>query len=96
MINTSGKVGEMAFFICPSRSVPPAISFALPLYCCNSETASSSEEALISLNRFILQTSLQDAEKRPSAAFPSSFVVAAYLQVRLTPLDFGSLAVGHF
>jgi hypothetical protein len=29
----------------------------------------------------------QAAEKRPSAAFPSSFVVAAYIQVRLIPQD---------
>jgi hypothetical protein len=35
-------------------------------------------------------------EKRPAAAFPSSFVVAAYIQVRLTPQDFGRLASGHF
>jgi hypothetical protein len=27
------------------------------------------------------------AEKRPAAAFPSSFVVAAYIQERLTPQD---------
>ena len=27
------------------------------------------------------------AEKRPSAAFPSSFVVGAYIRVRLTPQD---------
>jgi hypothetical protein len=39
---------------------------------------------------------LQAVEKRPSAAFPSSFVVAAYIQVRLTPQDFGRLAPGHF
>jgi len=32
----------------------------------------------------------QDAEKHPSAALLSSFIVAAYLQVRLTPQDFGS------
>jgi hypothetical protein len=32
------------------------------------------------------------AEKRPSAAFSSFLVVAAYLQVRFTPRDFGSLA----
>jgi hypothetical protein len=38
----------------------------------------------------------QAAEKRPSAAFPSSFVVAAYRQVRLTPQDFEGLASGHF
>ena len=36
------------------------------------------------------------AEKRPAAAFPSSFVAAAYVQVRLTPQDFGGLASGHF
>jgi hypothetical protein len=30
---------------------------------------------------------LQAAEKRPSAALLSSFVVAAYIQVRLTPQD---------
>ena len=36
------------------------------------------------------------AEKRPSAAFLSSFVIAAYIQVRLTPQDFGRLASGHF
>jgi len=38
----------------------------------------------------------QAAEKRPSAVFPSSFVVAAYIKVRLTPQDFGRLASGHF
>jgi hypothetical protein len=38
----------------------------------------------------------QAAEKRPSASFPSSFVIAAYLKVRLIPQDFGSLASGHF
>jgi hypothetical protein len=38
----------------------------------------------------------QAVEKRPSAALPSSFVVAAYIQVRLTPQDFGCLASGHF
>jgi hypothetical protein len=27
---------------------------------------------------------------------PSSFVIAAYGQVRLIPQDFGSLASGHF
>jgi len=32
----------------------------------------------------------QVAEKWPSAAFPSSLVVAAYSQVRLTPQEFGS------
>jgi hypothetical protein len=41
-------------------------------------------------------TSSQAVEKRPSAVFPSSFVVAAYIQVRLTPQDFGCLASGHF
>jgi hypothetical protein len=40
--------------------------------------------------------SFQAAEKGPSAAFPLSFVVAAYTQVRLTPQDFGRLASGHF
>ena len=39
---------------------------------------------------------IQAVEKRPSAAFPSSFVVATYTQVRLTPQDFGRLASGHF
>jgi hypothetical protein len=39
---------------------------------------------------------LQAAEKRPSAAFPSSFVVAAYVQVRLTRQDFGRIASGLF
>jgi 4-carboxymuconolactone decarboxylase len=39
---------------------------------------------------------LQAVEKRPYAAFPSSFVVATYIQVRLTPQDFGRLASGHF
>jgi hypothetical protein len=29
----------------------------------------------------------QAAEKRPSVAFPSSFVAAAYIPVRLTPQD---------
>jgi len=35
------------------------------------------------------QRNQQAGEKRPSAAFPSSFIVAAYIQVRLTPQDFG-------
>jgi hypothetical protein len=35
-------------------------------------------------------------KKNPSAAFPSSFVIAAYNKVRLTPQDFGRLASGHF
>ena len=35
----------------------------------------------------------QDAEKRPSPSFPSSFVFAAYVQVRLTPQDFACLRV---
>jgi hypothetical protein len=34
----------------------------------------------------------QAVEKRLSAALPSSFVVAAYIQVRLTPQDFERLA----
>jgi hypothetical protein len=34
--------------------------------------------------------------RQASAALSSSFVVAAYVQVRLTPQDFGSLASGHF
>jgi hypothetical protein len=38
----------------------------------------------------------QAVEKRPSAAFLSSFGVATYIQVRLTPQDFGRLASGHF
>src|SRR5574340_38940 len=36
----------------------------------------------------------QTVEKCPSAAFPSSFVVATYLKVRLTPQNFGCLASG--
>jgi hypothetical protein len=43
-----------------------------------------------------LETRQQDAEKRPSAALLSSFVVAAYIQVRLTPQDFEGLASRHF
>jgi hypothetical protein len=39
---------------------------------------------------------MQAAEKRPSAAFPSSFVVAAYIQVRLTPKISGALHLGIF
>ena len=38
----------------------------------------------------------QAAEKSPSAALPSPFVLAAYLQVRLSPQAFGRLASGHF
>jgi hypothetical protein len=38
----------------------------------------------------------QDAEKSPSAALLSSFVVAAYIEVRLPPQDFERLASGHF
>jgi hypothetical protein len=36
-------------------------------------------------------TPSQAVEKRPSAAFPSSFVVATYIQLRLTPQDFACL-----
>jgi hypothetical protein len=45
---------------------------------------------------------LQAVEKRPSASFPcllvdwQAFVAAAYIEVRLTPQAFGSLASGHF
>jgi hypothetical protein len=35
-------------------------------------------------------------KKRPSAAFLSSFVIAAYIEVRPTPQDFEGLASGHF
>jgi hypothetical protein len=35
-------------------------------------------------------------EKDPSAALPSSFVIATYFHVRLIPQDFGCLASGHF
>ena len=40
----------------------------------------------------------QAAEKRPSAAFPSSFVVVVPAGIcrGLTPQDFGRLASGHF
>jgi hypothetical protein len=38
----------------------------------------------------------QVAEKRPSAAFPLSFVIAACRKVRLIPQDFGRLASNHF
>jgi hypothetical protein len=38
----------------------------------------------------------QAAEKRPSTALPSSFVIAAYIQVRLISKDFGRLVSGHF
>jgi len=34
---------------------------------------------------------LQAVEKRPSAAFPLSLVVEAYIQVRLTPQNFACL-----
>jgi hypothetical protein len=43
-----------------------------------------------------LLTSSQAVEKRPSAAFLSSFVVAAYVQVRLTPQDFEGPRKGDF
>jgi len=38
----------------------------------------------------------QAVEKRPSAAFCSSLVSAAYLLVRLIPRDFACLASGRF
>jgi hypothetical protein len=38
----------------------------------------------------------QVAEKHPPAALPSSIVVAAYIQVRLAPQNFGRLASGRF
>jgi hypothetical protein len=49
---------------------------------------------MISINASLLI--YQAAEKRPSAAFRSSFVVAAYLQVRLTSQDSGALHLGIF
>jgi hypothetical protein len=51
---------------------------------------------IASYHCLVLSDDRQAAEKRPSAAFPSSFVVAAYPEVRLTPQAFGSLASGHF
>jgi hypothetical protein len=39
---------------------------------------------------------MQAAEKRPSAAFPSPFGIAAYIEVRLISQDFGGLASVHF
>jgi hypothetical protein len=38
----------------------------------------------------------QAVEKSPSAALRSSFVIAAYLKVRLIPQDFACLASGGF
>jgi hypothetical protein len=38
----------------------------------------------------------QVAEKRPSIALPSPFVVATYYDVRLTPQDFGRLVSERF
>jgi hypothetical protein len=37
----------------------------------------------------------QAVEKYSSAAFPSPFVAAAYIEARLTSQGFGSLASGH-
>jgi hypothetical protein len=39
---------------------------------------------------------LQNVEKRPSAAFLSSFVIAEYAQVRLIPQDFEGPRKGDF
>jgi len=39
---------------------------------------------------------LKNAHLSASGGLPSSFVVAAYGQVRLTPQGFGRLASGHF
>jgi hypothetical protein len=41
-------------------------------------------------------TTEQAVEKRPSVVLPSFFVIAAYIQVRLTPQDFGCLESRHF
>jgi hypothetical protein len=45
---------------------------------------------------FLLAKISRLLKNAPSASFPSSFVVAAYVQVRLIPQDFGSLASEHF
>jgi hypothetical protein len=44
----------------------------------------------------ISEARCEDLPKRPSAAFPSAFVVRRTFAVRLTPQAFGSLAPGHF
>jgi hypothetical protein len=54
------------------------------------------QDIKIQITQNELMTYEQAVEKHPSAAFPSSFVVAAYNQVRLTSQDFGRLASGHF
>jgi hypothetical protein len=46
---------------------------------------------LVRGNIALFQTLQQDAEKRRSTSFPSSFVVATYIQVRLTPQGFACL-----
>jgi hypothetical protein len=48
------------------------------------------------LRSIMRSSNWQAAEKRPSAAFPSSFVVAAYVQVRLTSQDSGALHLRIF
>jgi hypothetical protein len=58
-----------------------------------SEKSHSLFSSLLALT--LTRTLYQAAEKRPSAALPASFVIAAYGQVRLLPQDFGRLASGH-
>jgi hypothetical protein len=46
--------------------------------------------------RLTISAAWQKVAPYSSRRHPSSFVVAAYIQVRLTPQDFGRLASGHF
>jgi hypothetical protein len=46
--------------------------------------------------RLTVLAAWQEVAPYSSRRHPSFFVVAAYLQVRLTPQDFESLASGHF
>ncbi|MCJ7545775.1 MAG: hypothetical protein MUP30_02940 [Deltaproteobacteria bacterium] len=56
----------------------------------------SEDLAKVSYVKWLKHCVTRAVEKSPSAAFLSSFVVATYVLVRLTPQDFEGLASGHF
>jgi hypothetical protein len=59
------------------------------------QTAEKRPSAALS-GRLTVLAAWQEVAPYSSRRHPSSFVVAAYVQVRLTFQDFGRLASGHF
>jgi hypothetical protein len=70
--------------------------FHFCLFKSEDETQASSTSHKMPMLNDNIANAYQAVEKRPSASFPSSIVIAAYVQVRLIPGDFGALHLGIF